>query len=143
MAEAPASASSTASDVPVMDIHRRVLIADDNSDAATSLAMLLRFEGHEVKVVNNGRQALAAVAEEAPEFVLLDIGMPDIDGYEVARRLRQLTLPSKLTLIAVTGWGQESDKARAMAAGFDHHFTKPIEPDDLFALLRGTNRKAK
>ena len=118
--------------------HRRVLIADDNADAADSLAMLLRFEGHEVTVVPNGRQALARVSEESPEFVLLDIGMPDVDGYEVARQIRELPLRSRPTLIAVTGWGQASDKTRAQSAGFDFHFTKPIEPDDLFRLLRRT-----
>jgi CheY-like chemotaxis protein len=114
---------------------RRVLIADDNADAADSLAMLLRLEGHDVTVVASGRQALTAAADVQPEFALLDIGMPDMDGYEVARRLRQAELPSKLTLIAVTGWGREGDKARASQAGFDHHFTKPIEPDELFELL--------
>jgi CheY-like chemotaxis protein len=118
------------------DTPRRLLIADDNSDAAESLAMLLRLDGHEVTVVANGSQALRAVPDLQPEFALLDIGMPDIDGYEVARRLRQIPLPSKLTLIAITGWGRDGDKARASAAGFDHHFTKPIEPDELCALLR-------
>jgi len=115
---------------------RKLLIADDNSDAAESLAMLLRLEGHEVTVVGNGRQALRAAAEVQPEFALLDIGMPDMDGYEVARQLRRIQLPSRLTLVAVTGWGQEGDKARASQAGFDYHFTKPIEPDDLFELLK-------
>jgi CheY-like chemotaxis protein len=116
--------------------HRRLLIADDNADAADSLAMLLRFQGHEVTVVNNGRQALAAVGTLQPEFALLDIGMPDVNGYELARQLRQLPQAAKLTLIAVTGWGREGDKARAVEAGFDYHFTKPIDPDQLFDLLR-------
>jgi len=115
---------------------RRLLIADDNVDAADSLAMLLRFEGHDVTVVNNGLQALAAVGRLQPEFALLDIGMPDVNGYELARQLRKLPLPAKLTLIAVTGWGREGDKARAIEAGFDYHFTKPVDPEQLFELLR-------
>jgi CheY-like chemotaxis protein len=114
----------------------RLLIADDNADAADSLAMLLRFEGHDVTVVNNGRQALAAVGTLQPEFALLDIGMPDVNGYELARQLRKLPLPAKLTLIAVTGWGRDGDKARAVEAGFDYHFIKPIDPEQLFELLR-------
>jgi CheY-like chemotaxis protein len=121
---------------------RKLLIADDNSDAAESLAMLLRLEGHEVTVVANGRQAVRATAEVQPEFALLDIGMPDMDGYEVARQLRRIQLPSKLTLIAVTGWGREGDKARASEAGFDYHFTKPIEPDELFELLKQNGHSA-
>ncbi|MGA8707252.1 MAG: response regulator [Steroidobacteraceae bacterium] len=123
-------------EAPTAATPRRLLIADDNSDAAESLAMLLRLEGHDVTVVANGRQALRAVADVQPEFALLDIGMPDMDGYEVARQLRRIQLPSKLTLIAVTGWGREGDKARASQAGFDYHFTKPIEPDELFELLK-------
>ena len=115
---------------------RRVLIADDNRDAADTLAMLLRLEGHEVKVVHDGKQALAGFQELNPEVALLDIGMPELDGYEVARRVRQGTLGRAVTLVAVTGWGQESDKARALAAGFNHHFTKPVEPERLLALLR-------
>jgi PAS domain S-box-containing protein len=118
---------------------RRVLIADDNRDAADSLAMLLRLEGHEVKVVHDGKQALAGFHDLNPEVALLDIGMPELDGYEVARRVRQGTLGRAVTLVAVTGWGQESDKARALAAGFNHHFTKPVEPERILALLRTDN----
>jgi CheY-like chemotaxis protein len=114
---------------------RCLLIADDNDDAAESLAMLLRMEGHEVVVVGNGRDALNAVSERRPSVVLLDIGMPDISGYEVARQLRQTTAGKSLTLIAVTGWGQERDKLRARQAGFDHHFTKPIDPNILLELV--------
>ena len=115
---------------------RRVLIADDNRDAAESLAILLRLEGHDVTVVNNGREALSAFQAVVPEVVLLDIGMPEVDGYEVARLIRQSAAGGDALLIAVTGWGQESDKARAAAAGFNHHFTKPVEPARIFDLLR-------
>ena len=114
---------------------RCLLIADDNADAAESLAMLLRMEGHEVVVVSNGRDALHAVSAVRPSVVVLDIGMPDISGYEVARQLRQTEEGRSLTLIAVTGWGQERDKLRAREAGFDHHFTKPIDPNTLLELV--------
>jgi PAS domain S-box-containing protein len=114
---------------------RRVLIADDNRDAAESLAMLLEIEGHQVTVVHDGLQALASIESSKPDVALLDIGMPEADGYEVARRVRGDTRTRDLMLIAVTGWGQEADKARAAAAGFDLHFTKPIEPQLLIGLL--------
>jgi PAS domain S-box-containing protein len=117
-------------------VSRRVLIADDNQDAAESLAMLLRMEGHEVDVVNDGRAALTAFSTFQPEVALLDIGMPEMSGYEVAREVRKGSLGRAVALIAVTGWGQDSDKAQALAAGFNHHFTKPVEPERLIDLLR-------
>jgi PAS domain S-box-containing protein len=117
---------------------RRVLIADDNRDAAESLAMLLSMQGHEVTVVHDGQQALAAFQTTQPEFALLDIGMPIVSGYDVARRVRQSSLGRAVTLIAITGWGQDGDKAHALAAGFNHHFTKPIEPELLSELLRAS-----
>jgi PAS domain S-box-containing protein len=115
---------------------RRILIADDNCDAAESLAVLLRLEGHEVSVVRNGRDALAKFETLLPEVAVLDIGMPELDGYEVARQIRQHPSGRAALLIAVTGWGQEADKSRALAAGFNHHFTKPMQPEDLIMLLR-------
>ncbi len=115
---------------------RRVLIADDNRDAAESLAMLLRIDGHEVTVVYDGPQALTMLLQVRPEVALLDIGMPGLDGYEVAQRVRHGPLGSAITLIAVTGWGQDRDKAQARQAGFDHHFTKPVDPARLSQLLR-------
>ena len=114
---------------------RRVLIADDNHDAAETLALVLRLEGHDVTVVNNGREALASCQALMPEVAILDIGMPELDGCEVARQIRQGSLGRAVTLIALTGFGQETDKARALAAGFNHHFTKPVEPDRLSDLL--------
>jgi PAS domain S-box-containing protein len=127
---------------PVAVRRRRLVIADDNEDAAESLAALLRMDGHHVTVVNNGQQALATIAALQPEIALLDIGMPDLSGYEVARQLREGPLGHQLTLIAITGWGQDRDKARAVEAGFNHHFTKPIEPDALLDLLRLDAAKA-
>lgn len=114
---------------------RRVLIADDNRDAAESLAMLLQMEGHSVTVVHDGEQALLAFANMQPEVALLDIGMPKVSGYEVARQVRRGSPAQAVTLIALTGWGQDGDKAMARSAGFNYHFTKPIETDRLRAVL--------
>ena len=106
---------------------RRVLVVDDNADAAASLALLLRFSGHEVHVAHDGEAALRLAQEVLPQAVLLDVGMPGLDGYEVARRLRRLPATSGAVLIAVTGYGAEADRSRARAAGFDHHLTKPVQ----------------
>lgn len=113
----------------------RVLIADDNRDAADSLAILLRIEGHDVTVAYDGEQAIAAIELLRPEVAVLDIGMPKLDGYEVARRVREGPMGTLVTLVAVTGWGQGPDKARAAAAGFNHHFTKPVEIEALAQML--------
>src|SRR3954471_22414092 len=113
---------------------RRVLVADDNVDAGESLAMLLRLDGHEVELASNGSDAVELFDRMKPEIAILDIGMPGLNGYEVARRIRQKA-KQDVTLIAVTGWGQEADKAPAAASGFDHHFTKPVEPAVLSALV--------
>lgn len=118
----------------------RVVVADDNRDAADTLADFLRLEGHEVGVAYDGEQALQQYEALQPGVVLLDIGMPRLDGYEVARRIRALPLKegaSAPMLIALTGWGQASDKAEAEAAGFDRHLTKPVDPDELLRCLPG------
>jgi signal transduction histidine kinase len=114
---------------------RRVLIADDNVDAAESLAILLRLSGHRVAVAHDGLAALRLAARERPAVVVLDIGMPGMNGYEVARSLRREDWGRTLKLIAVTGWGQDEDKRRALDAGFDMHLTKPFEPEHLEALV--------
>ncbi|HKU48171.1 MAG TPA: response regulator, partial [Burkholderiales bacterium] len=97
--------------------------------------MVLRSLGHETRVVNDGFAALAAVSEFRPEVVLLDIGMPGLDGYEVARRLRATQRGAELRIIAITGWGQEADRVKSSAAGFDVHLVKPVEPADLAKVL--------
>jgi PAS domain S-box-containing protein len=107
---------------------RRLLVVDDNEDAASTVADLLKMLGSEVAVVHDGRSAVALAAEFRPDVVLLDIGLPDISGYEVARRIRKLEGVRQPTLIALTGWGQQQDKEAARAAGFDHHWTKPVDP---------------
>lgn len=98
--------------------------------------MLLRLDGHEVHVANDGLQAVEMFTREQPDVVILDIGMPGLSGHEVARRIRDQCGDRPVTLIAVTGWGQKADKDRAAASGFDHHFTKPVEPTMLSALLQ-------
>lgn len=118
---------------------KRVLIADDNRDAAESLSILLQIEGHDVRVVHEGLAALDEFQSFRPDIVLLDIGMPGLNGYEIAREIRKSEHDGAgVTLVAVTGWGQDSDRARAVEAGFDHHFTKPVEPDLLTALVART-----
>ena len=114
---------------------RRILVADDNRDAGETLAMLLRLEGHEVHVAVNGLEALELFNRLSPDVAILDIGMPGLSGHEVAQRIRALDRQPPVTLIAVTGWGQKADKDRAAASGFDHHFTKPVEPAVLSRLL--------
>ena len=113
----------------------RVLVVDDNCDAAESLAMMLSLTGHEVATAHDGESALAEAARFAPEAVLLDIGMPGMNGYDVAQRLRELPHGKHVLLVALTGWGQEDDKRRAMEAGFDHHLTKPVDAASLSAVF--------
>jgi PAS domain S-box-containing protein len=112
----------------------RVLVVDDNVDAAESLAVLLRSAGYETRTAHTGPEAVAA-AEERPAAVVLDIGLPGMDGYEVARKLRQAPETSQTKLIALTGYGQDADRERARAAGFDHHLTKPVQFDVIERLL--------
>jgi CheY-like chemotaxis protein len=114
---------------------RRLLVVDDNKDAAVSLATLLRLKGHEVRVAHDGPSALAMASAFRPSMVFLDIGMPEMDGYEVARRIRQQAGSQPVVLAALTGWGQEEDRRRSLAAGFDHHLVKPPEPTVIDSLL--------
>ncbi len=115
--------------------NKRILLADDNRDAAESLAIILRLEGHEVELAHDGSSALRCFAARRPDVALLDIGMPKANGYEVARQIRAAPEGAGVLLIAITGWAQDSDKAESRAAGFDHHLTKPIEPETLMELL--------
>jgi CheY-like chemotaxis protein len=114
---------------------RRILIADDNADAADSLAELLRMEGHEVHVAYDGEQALSIFLGIDPDAALLDVGMPRMSGLEVALAIRERACGQRATLIAVTGWGQERDRRTALESGFDYHLTKPIQPEDIQALI--------
>lgn len=114
---------------------RRVLIIDDNRDSAEMLETLLSVIGHEPRLAFTGTSGIDAALKEKPDVILLDIGLPDLNGYDVARRLRAEPSLVGVTLIALTGWGQPEDRVRAKEAGFDHHLTKPADPDALAALL--------
>jgi CheY-like chemotaxis protein len=113
----------------------RILLAEDYKDTAQSMAKLLELLGHEVLVVGDGPNAIAAAITWQPEIVLLDIGLPTLDGYEVARRLRHEESCKDIVIIAVTGYGQVDDLARSFAAGIDHHLLKPVLPGVLETLL--------
>ena len=119
----------------------RLLVVDDNQDAAESFAMLLRGQGHQVRVAFSGPAALEMVKDYVPEIVFLDIGMPGMDGYEVARRLRQQTALQDVVLVALTGWGQQEDRRRSSDSGFDHHLVKPLEPEATEALIESARKK--
>ena len=120
---------------PARSSGHRLLVVDDNQDAAISLAMLLRLQGHEVRVAHSGPVALEMTKAYAPDVVFLDIGMPGMDGYEVARRLRQQPGLENVVLAALTGWGQQEDRRRTSEAGFNHHLVKPPDPKALENVL--------
>ena len=123
---APSSPSATG---------RRVLIVDDNRDAAESLGELLRMLDHEVELAFDGVEGVAAAERFAPELVLMDIGMPRLDGYGACAQIRARPWGAGMRIIAQTGWGQDDDKRRADAAGFDGHLVKPVEVDAILQLL--------
>jgi two-component system, chemotaxis family, CheB/CheR fusion protein len=114
---------------------RRVLVVDDNLDAAEGLAMLLTLKGHQVSTAYDGLGAIERARELQPDVVLLDIGLPNLDGFEVARRLRKEHGERPMLLVALTGYGQERDRVRAREAGFDHHLLKPVRLEMLEQLL--------
>jgi CheY-like chemotaxis protein len=113
----------------------RVLVVDDNRDGADALAMTLQFSGQTARVAYDGASALATAQAFRPDIAVLDIGMPGMDGYELARRLRAEPWSKDLVLIALTGWGQQHDRDRASQAGFDHHLTKPADPAEMSRLI--------
>jgi len=122
-------------------VHCRVLIVDDNKDVAVAMSRWVRQLGHEVRVAFDGADAVKIVEEFRPAVVLLDIAMPKMNGYDVARALRSLSWGSEMTLVAVTGWGQEDDRRRSTEAGFDRHMTKPVDPIVLEAFLDSIDRR--
>ena len=115
---------------------KRVLIADDNIDAAESLQLWLEMAGHEVHTASTGPGALQAAESLQPEVALLDLGMPGMSGLDVARRIREAPWGARMILIALTGWGEEEDRQRTKEAGFNHHLTKPVPPDEIEKLIR-------
>jgi CheY-like chemotaxis protein len=114
---------------------RLILIVDDNADAATTLGMLLELSGNDVLIARSGPQALELMQQHSPSVVILDIGLPGMDGYQVARALRARPQGNGLLLIALTGWGDADDKKRAIEAGFDYHFAKPVGMEELEAVI--------
>jgi CheY-like chemotaxis protein len=122
---------------------QRILIADDNRDAADSLAVMLRIVGHEVRTAYDGVQAIDLAEAFRPGLALLDIGMPRMNGYDAAKRIRGQPFGRDVVLVALTGWGQPEDKHRSQLAGFDHHLVKPVDPSILERLLAGTPGDAR
>jgi CheY-like chemotaxis protein len=120
---------------PAIQVRRNILIADDNQDALESLALMLRMEGHEVHCASDGEEALLLAGQRKPEIVVLDVGMPKLDGCEVARRIRAESWGRDAVLVALTGWGQEVDRRRSREAGFDMHLVKPVDPATLCDML--------
>jgi signal transduction histidine kinase len=118
-----------------MQVRRNILIADDNQDALESLALMLRMEGHEVVCASDGEEALLLAGQRRPEIVVLDVGMPKLDGCEVARRIRAEDWGRGAILVALTGWGQDIDRRRSREAGFDMHLVKPVDPATLCDML--------
>ena len=120
---------------PSSEARRRVLVVDDNVDSAETLAMLLEASGHDVQTAFNGRSGLEAALEYQPDMILLDIGLPELNGYEVARRIRQHPLHKHMVLVAMTGYGLEKDRQYSREAGFDHHLVKPANFDEVLRIL--------
>jgi CheY-like chemotaxis protein/anti-sigma regulatory factor (Ser/Thr protein kinase) len=118
-------------------VSKRVLIADDNLDAAESLQLWLQLAGHDVQIAGNGMEALRVAADFKPDVALLDLGMPGLSGFDVARRIRDSAWGSDMVLVALTGWGQDEDRKQSAEAGFDHHLTKPIAPEAIESLIAG------
>ena len=138
VARLPASEDASSSSVEPLGgtARARVLIADDNADAARSLATYLELVGCDVQTAGDGSTALSAAARFRPHVALLDLSMPALNGFELARLIRQAAWGSRMTLVAVTGWGQEHVRQRSRDAGFDHHLVKPVSPETIHGLLR-------
>jgi CheY-like chemotaxis protein len=116
-------------------ISKRVLVVDDNADAAGMLALLLRRAGHTVDVAYSGASAMAAARAHIPQVILLDIGMPRMNGLKVARQFREMSETQDSLIVAVTGHGREEDRERTKEAGFDHHLVKPVSPEQILELI--------
>ena len=124
---------------------RKILVADDDQDSAESLAMLLQMMGHEVRSALNGLEALAVAAAFEPDLIVLDIGLPGLDGYEVCRRIRQQPWAHTVVIAALTGWTRDEDRDRSQEAGFNHYLVKPVDPKalaDLVGRITGPNRES-
>ena len=140
---APSLPAEPADEEATTTAGRLVVLADDNRDAVDALADLLRSEGHAVHTAHDGVQALELASQLRPDVMVLDIGMPGLNGYEVAARLRSQPWSAATLLVAATGWGQEEDRRKAMAAGFDLHLTKPFDPGQLLDTIAGQGSRSK
>jgi two-component system CheB/CheR fusion protein len=129
------ASSPESTPVPTEALALRLLVVDDNVDSADSLAMLLEMNGHELEVANNGADALEKAQHIRFDMIFLDLGMPEMDGIETAKRLRLLPNGNEIFLVALTGWGQEKDRERTRGAGFDWHLVKPVESDVFIEVL--------
>jgi CheY-like chemotaxis protein len=121
---------------------RRVLVVDDNYDSTETLSLLLQVKGHEAHIASDGEEALTVADRVQPDLVLLDLSLPKMDGYEVARLLRQRPYSAAMLLVAVTGWSGQDVKARAAEAGFDYHLLKPVDWEQLERILELANKPA-
>ncbi len=123
------------SSVPKGAGKRRILVADDNDLAASSLGTLLEIMGNEVRIAKDGAEAVEAAQAFEPDLILMDIGMPKLNGYEACKAIREQPWSSKAVLVALTGWGQDEARRRSQESGFTHHMVKPVSPDALEAIL--------
>jgi PAS domain S-box-containing protein len=140
--ESPVKVAAPRGDEVRDAVRRRVLLVDDNADARESLGHALAIAGYAVRLARDGPSALAEAAEFQPEAALLDVGLPGMDGYELARRLKAQSSPSRIVLIALTGWGQEEDRLKGRDAGFDHYLVKPASPEEILSVLARLNSEA-
>ena len=131
------SAALPGNESAVTKARRRILVVDDNSDSAMSLGMMLKLMGNDTQTAHDGLAAVATAEQFRPDLILLDIGLPKLNGYDACRRIRELPWSKGIVIVALTGWGQEEDRRRSQEAGFDHHLVKPVEVDALEKLLRG------
>jgi CheY-like chemotaxis protein len=122
---------------------RKILVADDDQDSAESLALLFQLMGHEVRAAQSGVAAIDMAAQFRPDLIVLDIGMPGLDGYEVCRRIRQQDWGQSIVIAALTGWTRDEDRDRSEQAGFDHYLVKPVDPKLLEDLVAGMHRTAR
>jgi CheY-like chemotaxis protein len=121
---------------------RKILVADDDQDSAESLALLFQLMGHDVRAAQSGLAAIDVAAEFRPDLIVLDIGMPGLDGYEVCRRIRQHEWAQTIVIAALTGWSRDEDRDRSEQAGFNHFLVKPVDPKALEELIAGLMRDA-
>jgi CheY-like chemotaxis protein len=123
-------------------VKQRILVAEDGPDAAESFRILLTIMGHDVRVVNDGEQAVTAAREFRPDLIIMDLGMPRMNGYDAARAIRASAGGTEPLMVALTGWGQPEDQRRSLEAGFDRHLTKPVDPKLLRSLLETRGRRS-